>query len=485
MEIVKEYLSNSTIHGLSYIASTKGLTQTVWLCVVSVCVAYAGISIGQSFESWSKNKITTTIETLPITEVPFPKVTVCPPKNTFTNLNYDLMTTENITLNNSTQNAMVEDFIKKVMEWKSSKDEMYNFIEEDNERNMYLGLSVAKVIDDSGAPSSKPFIETSAINGAISTPKFDMYNSALEGFHISLVYDQFNLTNSNLELNVKIEHNLHHSQTLAIDLETQNMNTNPFTVRYSIQQSKDNRNEIVNCIHLSLFGWQQCSKNPNKLEIFLKSPSFDAKDRDELRSTYMKGIKVSWNFSGNATYATRKSSLIETDENYIKMTNIFKMKPKPKDEVWETLKSINTEYMKRDIFGGANCRGKNNCNLNKLKDLENMLNMSEVTTTPNLTENTDKQILELSSYYYRKLLTSLTYETKLWVKAFDEDIRVAPTLNYFLRQVSSMMPASNIYRQIMLDVLHKNLDLTFSDLQQLSLMNTSTINDILGKYPKM
>ena len=119
MEIVKEYLSNSTIHGLSYIASTKGLTQTVWLCVVSVCVAYAGISIGQSFESWSKNKITTTIETLPITEVPFPKVTVCPPKNTFTNLNYDLMTTENITLNNSTQNAMVEDFIKKVMEWKS------------------------------------------------------------------------------------------------------------------------------------------------------------------------------------------------------------------------------------------------------------------------------------------------------------------------------------------------------------------------------
>ena len=64
------------------------------------------------------------------------------------------------------------------------------------------------------------------------------------------------------------------------------------------------------------------------------------------------------------------------------------------DAIQEVLKNINTEYMKRDIFGGANCIGRTNCNLNKLKDLENMLDMSKVTTTPDLTENTDEKILE-------------------------------------------------------------------------------------------
>ena len=32
----------------------------------------------------------TNIETLPISKLQFPKVTVCPPKDTFTNLNYDI-----------------------------------------------------------------------------------------------------------------------------------------------------------------------------------------------------------------------------------------------------------------------------------------------------------------------------------------------------------------------------------------------------------
>ena len=44
--------------------------------------------ISKSFDEWVNHPITTTIETLPISEVRFPKITVCPPKNTFTNLNY-------------------------------------------------------------------------------------------------------------------------------------------------------------------------------------------------------------------------------------------------------------------------------------------------------------------------------------------------------------------------------------------------------------
>lgn len=53
--------------------------------------------ISQSFESWTASPISTTIETLPIEQVEFPVISVCPPKNTFTNLNYDLMRVENMT----------------------------------------------------------------------------------------------------------------------------------------------------------------------------------------------------------------------------------------------------------------------------------------------------------------------------------------------------------------------------------------------------
>lgn len=293
MEIVKEYLSNATIHGLSHIASTKGLAQTLWFCVVSVCVAYAGISIGFSFDAWSKNKITTTIETLPISEVIFPKVTVCPPKNTFTNLNYDLMRAENVTLNNSTQNALVKDFIKKVIDWKVSKENKYYFFEENKERNRYHGLSDEKIImDGTGTPRQKAEISTSVLNGSITTPKYnelfdiDIYNDVNEGFLISIVYDYFNLTNSSLELRVEIEHNLHNSQTLMIDLETQNIKTNPFVVRFPIQQRKNNRNEKVNCIHVSSYG-QHCQKHDNRLEILLKQPKIDEKEMDTLKSANM------------------------------------------------------------------------------------------------------------------------------------------------------------------------------------------------------
>ena len=66
----------------------------------------AGFLIKESFNSWSESPIKTTIETLPISKIKFPKVTVCPPKNTFTDLNYDMMMTEHITLTEEIRDEM-------------------------------------------------------------------------------------------------------------------------------------------------------------------------------------------------------------------------------------------------------------------------------------------------------------------------------------------------------------------------------------------
>ena len=74
--------------------------------------------IFQSLKTWEENPITTTLETLPIEEVLFPKITVCPPKNTYTNQNHDFLVVDkmridyDLTNENSTAYQLLERFVK-------------------------------------------------------------------------------------------------------------------------------------------------------------------------------------------------------------------------------------------------------------------------------------------------------------------------------------------------------------------------------------
>ena len=97
MEVARDFLENSTIHGLFYISKTRGLVRLLWVGIVLAGFSLASILIQQSNSSWASSPITTTIETLPITDIDFPNVTVCPPRNSFTSLNPDLVISRNIT----------------------------------------------------------------------------------------------------------------------------------------------------------------------------------------------------------------------------------------------------------------------------------------------------------------------------------------------------------------------------------------------------
>ena len=106
MENIKTFLETSTIHGLSYIPSGRKYVKLFWILIVTIGFTGAGVLIYQSFQSWDESPVKTSIETHPITEITFPKVTICPPKNTYTNLNTDLMMTENITLEDDIRNEL-------------------------------------------------------------------------------------------------------------------------------------------------------------------------------------------------------------------------------------------------------------------------------------------------------------------------------------------------------------------------------------------
>ena len=91
MDGFKEFLESSTIHGLFYIATNRRVARLLWICVVIAGFSAALVMIQQSFSSWAVSPISTTIETLPITDIDFPNVTVCPPRNSFTSLIPDLV----------------------------------------------------------------------------------------------------------------------------------------------------------------------------------------------------------------------------------------------------------------------------------------------------------------------------------------------------------------------------------------------------------
>ena len=106
MKEFQVFLESSTIHGLAYIATGRKFVRLFWIVVVIVGFTGSGALIYKSFQSWADSPVKTTIETKPITNITFPKVTVCPPKNTLTYLNYDLIRAENMTLDNDTRDEL-------------------------------------------------------------------------------------------------------------------------------------------------------------------------------------------------------------------------------------------------------------------------------------------------------------------------------------------------------------------------------------------
>ena len=119
MEHVKEFLDSSTIHGLSWISGTRRLTRLLWILVVIGGFSAAGYIIHTSFYNWGQSPITTTIETLPISELRLPNLTICP-KNSLLNLNYDVVQSDELKLDEDMREELY-DFALDVVQ-----DEFYD-----------------------------------------------------------------------------------------------------------------------------------------------------------------------------------------------------------------------------------------------------------------------------------------------------------------------------------------------------------------------
>ena len=107
MQVVREFLEASTIHGLVYISTTRRLVRLLWLSVVIRGFIGAGVLIQESFSGWSTSPVSTTIETLSISKLNFPTVTVCPARNSLTSLNPVLAMARNVTFDQTKRTEFV------------------------------------------------------------------------------------------------------------------------------------------------------------------------------------------------------------------------------------------------------------------------------------------------------------------------------------------------------------------------------------------
>ena len=226
MESIRTFLESSTIHGLTYISTTRNYVRLFWVLVVVSGFTGAGVIIYQSFQSWEESPVKTTLETRPITQMVYPKVTVCPPKHTYTILNYYLGLTENMTIDNSTRKELAE-YALEVIQDQVYEEVMSNISlinEENRYQNWYSGQTKISLpfwgkvgkgwCDFSWCKkvSLKYLIATSANSGVISTQyfgeAFNKSNLQKSFLNAVLLYKPLNvLQNENVTLHIEINRN--------------------------------------------------------------------------------------------------------------------------------------------------------------------------------------------------------------------------------------------------------------------------------------
>ena len=173
MEEFRQFLETTSIAGLTHVSTNKGAVRLFWICVVVSGFIGSGILIRMSFSSWAESPVTTTLETVPIKDLTFPRVTVCPPKDSYTDLNYDLERAKSMTIEKGIREELSL-YAMSVLQDYLHADFMANLSkidESDRFYNWYYGVSLME-FPRRGYQDINYNIHTWARSGNISTQYF-------------------------------------------------------------------------------------------------------------------------------------------------------------------------------------------------------------------------------------------------------------------------------------------------------------------------
>ena len=124
VKTAKEFSDNSTIHGVGYLMSTSSCLadRLMWFCLICLSLSLASYLSITAYGDWQASMVTTTLSdtTKPVSELPFPAVTICTE-----GLNMDAVNT-----------ALAQDFLL----WLTENNIKYNQNGEVQEENLQTFL---------------------------------------------------------------------------------------------------------------------------------------------------------------------------------------------------------------------------------------------------------------------------------------------------------------------------------------------------------
>ena len=172
MKTFKEFLESSTIHGLVYISISRSFVRIFWIFVVFIGFTGAVYLINQSFSSWANSPVATTIATKPITDLELPNVIVCPPRNSFTSLNPDLVRARNISFGEEKRKEL-SDFVPEAVYKSNHRAKYLEFLAYRTEKYMDWYRGTSRILLPYQQDGFKQFdLYSSAASGSFSTPFF-------------------------------------------------------------------------------------------------------------------------------------------------------------------------------------------------------------------------------------------------------------------------------------------------------------------------
>ena len=346
MEAARLYLESSSISGVNHIlASTKIYIRLFWITVVIAGFVGSGVLIHQSFEEWDEDPVKTTIDTLPIREMLFPKITVCPPKNTFTNLNYHIMMTENVTMDKETRDEILNYALELVNQLKF-KEVMKNLsiLEEENRySNWYHGytrvdLSSYKFHYKYGLYNSF-WMNTGAVNGSVSTRNFEeKYDKNDVEKRIDTVVEIITPCLPELQ-----EGELNISLHLELEQNRMNVGIERFEMRVG-QNWEEFGNEI--------FIEKKYPLQSSNIRIRINFSRFVSDDDvKKVNIKKMPGFKVKWYYSGDIPPYIDQNSADMRDEfrRFVNLLSTINGNVSM-DKFWKKVAKQRTSFLQQNVY---------------------------------------------------------------------------------------------------------------------------------------
>ena len=296
--------------------------------MVIVGFSVSSILINQSFSSWSESPVSTTLTTLPISQIYFPRVIVCPPKNTRTNLNYDLVLSENLTLDNEGKKEFAEFLKLTIFEiiYDTVLEDVKSYVERDKYRNWYDGITLLELpVDEASVYPTLTLkttklikVSTYAQSGTFVTPNF---REDFDSKKFSLFVE--------FKLHIWIPNSVFKSKTVELILE----------IDYDVIERHDSQSvEMVdiNSEKLESPNTKIIKKiSPDKRNVYVEfTRSLSRLDVDSWNSPRMTGMNVSWYYTSPTVQPDRK--YLEKDGNsyYRKIVSLVQHQPQSEDQLW-------------------------------------------------------------------------------------------------------------------------------------------------------